>query len=45
MENFKRAFKLWNHHRKMVEEINKVKEPEMLTITQKYIAYCVNSNN
>jgi len=40
MENFKRAFKLWNFNHK--PEVNK--EPEMLAITEEYIAYCVNSN-
>jgi len=41
MENFKRAFKLWNFNHK--PEVNK--EPEISPITGQYIAYYVNNSN
>ena len=39
MENFKRAFKLWNFNRKP-----EVDTEPMTKKTKEYIAYCVNSN-
>ncbi len=36
----KLSFKLWNK----IHKSKAKKEPEMLAITEQYIAYCVNSN-